>query len=106
MISIVVLGGTAVTHAVVLPRLGIIFEDMGEKLPALTALLYSIPRLIYVGVCVGASLALIAKEILLKNTPLKFWINFAAVAVAGLLVILQIFAMFLPLVTLIDSVAR
>ena len=95
---------SATVGTLVLPRFVAVFADLGAELPALTTLLMSIPRAAYPVMWPTAAGGLIAKEFTISRAGTKLAINLTAALVIGAFIIFQIFALFLPLVKMIEAV--
>lgn len=94
---------SVVVGTVVLPRFEAALADFGAELPALTTLLMSIPRAAYLVMWPTTAGGLIAKEFFISRAGTKLAINLTAALVIGAFIIFQIFALFLPLVKMIEA---
>lgn len=87
---------------IVVTRFRLIFDDLlqGNGLPALTHLILSIPRSLYVIFFVGVIAALIYKELRISNKTRSLVINLLAFAAAVFLYIVLVVAFFLPMISI------
>lgn len=103
-----VIGGFVLTTATlyISARLQAIFKELNIQLPQITQLFLSIPTTVYLVIFSGVILALILKEVAIKNKPLTFAINMAALVIGVAYCFLYVTALFLPLIQIIQSMEK
>ena len=74
-----------------------LFKDLDVPLPQITQFFLSIPATFYLIIFSGLILALILKEIAIKNKPLAFAANMVALVIGIAYCLLYLTAMFLPM---------
>jgi len=97
------------TYAVVAARFEALFKDfLGsvDELPALTATLFAVPRPLYAAGAALVILGLILKQALWPDSGRPVLINLAALAVGILLVMLAVFAFFMPMFVITTSLQQ
>ena len=106
--TLLVLNEVAVLFALamrtfVLPRVVSTVTKEGFQLPGITRLYDSLPLLIHILILGGLGMALIAKEILIRNTRFRLIAN----VLCGVLLVVYlaglIFALFLPIPAMMES---
>ena len=83
-----------------------LFKDLDVPLPQITQFFLSIPATFYLIIFSGLILALILKENAIKNKPLAFAINMAALVIGVAYCFLYVTALFLPLMQIIQSMEK
>jgi len=94
----------AVAHAFVMPQFVHAFEDFDSELPALTLLYMQLPTPLVLGVVSLWAVLLIVVEVAVRPFIPRALIHGLSLLLVSAAVILMIFALFVPMVRLIDSV--
>lgn len=95
-------------HVVVVERFRVIFVDLfeGQKLPAMTTLVLSMPRPV-AALAAALAIGLLAwKEIAMENKHVSMLINIGAIGIAIGLAVCAGVALFLPLLIIVTNLSH
>jgi len=101
IVELVVLGALFVGA---IPKFCKMFAEMGMALPVVTQIVISVPGAGYAAIFLLLLAAIIAKELLIRDRRITLTINTIAGLAGVVWLLVVVFALFLPMVTLMTNV--
>ncbi|HUU70518.1 MAG TPA: hypothetical protein VM186_13395 [Planctomycetota bacterium] len=101
IVELVVLGALFVGA---IPKFCKMFAEMGMGLPVVTQIVISVPGAGYAAIFLLLLVALVAKELLIRDRRITLTINTIAGLAGVVWLLVVVFALFLPMVTLMTNV--
>ena len=95
--------GLGLLCALVVPSFRVMFDDLGEKLPAATQALVSIPSVAWIAIGALLSAALLVKNLHLPKSA-SLLIDVVSLVGSGIFLVVLVMALFLPLTGIIKSI--